>query len=136
MMPDDDSTVWTYDRFEVGSELGRVEVPLDEDRKDLWGTVYGREGGEESCFPQGMLVAAMMEGSLRSFGPRPAGNIHAMQGLEFTRIRPKFGDVVTVQLHVLAKEMRRERMWVTLGANVSIAGEPAMNGEITIIWAA
>ncbi len=135
-MSESDSMVFTYDGFDAGSELGRVDVPLNETRSSLWADVFGPADGGGDCLPQGILVSAMMEGSLRAFGPRPAGNIHAMQWLEFVGSTPKLGDIATVRVHVLSKEIKHERKWVTLGADVSVDEGLVMKGKIKIIWAA
>ena len=134
-MPESDSSIFTFEKFAVGSELGCVDVPLDETRSALWVDIFGSSVNQSDTLPQGILVSAMMEGSLRAFGPRPGGNIHASQTLEFTGRRPKLGDVATVRMHVVSKELKRERKWVTLGADVSIDGDLALKGELKIIWA-
>lgn len=137
--PKERTDVWTYDDFTAGGALGTVEVMLDARRLDLWNRVYAGVGGAvapgDDAVPHGLVVAAMMEGFIEVIQPRPPGNIHAGQKLGFTGrpIRP--GTRLSLVFTCLAKEIKRERRWLTFGVRILDGRRPTASGEISAIWA-
>jgi acyl dehydratase len=127
------SAVWTFDDFRPGSVLGRLSIVLDAQRIANWTGIYGSPATPERL-PSGMLVAAMMEAYLRAIQPRPPGNIHASQRLKFTgAVNP--GDELRAEVACVAKELRRERRWVTFGVTLHSGSQDVLSGEISAIWA-
>ncbi|HUF88214.1 MAG TPA: hypothetical protein VMM59_12590 [Thermohalobaculum sp.] len=130
---------WTYDDFEVGAGIGTVEVALDERRLGLWRRIYAGPGAEagagDAAVPQGVVVAAMMEGFIKVIDPRPPGNIHAGQTLDFSGVPVRPGARLSIVFTCMAREIRRERRWVTFGVRVLDGETPVARGEIVSIWA-
>lgn len=124
---------WTFARFAPGQSFGAVEVALDETRRADWARVYGAPGARP---PRGLIVAAMMEAYIRAIQPRPKGNVHAAQTLEFTGAAPGWGDRVEFAVSCAGKEEKKGRFWVDFGIEASVNGAPAMRGVIRSIWAA
>jgi acyl dehydratase len=125
--------VWTFDDFLPGSVLGRLSIALDAQRIAHWTAIYGLPTTLERL-PSGLLVAAMMEAYLRAIQPRPPGNIHASQTLRFGgAARP--GDELQAEVACVAKELRRERRWVTFGVSLRNGSKNILGGEIRTIWA-
>ena len=130
---------WTFDDFEVGTDLGTVELTLDERRLGLWRQIYGEEhdnGRGDGGVAPGMLVAAMMEGYIKAIQPRPPGNIHAGQTLAFTSHAVKPGARIALTFSCLAKALVRERRRITFAVRAFDDGALVMSGEIQSIWAA
>lgn len=129
---------WTYDDFACGSAIDTVEVTIDARRVGLWNRIYGKasgEVGEGDPLPEGLVVAAMMEGFIKAIHPRPPGNIHAGQTLSFTGTRVNPGAHLSVAFTCEAKDIRRERRWVTFGVCVREGEQLIAEGEINSIWA-
>lgn len=127
------ATVWTFDDFAVGADLGTVEVTLDNRRLDLWRQIYGEDG---AGVPPGLLVALMMEGYIKAIQPRPPGNIHAGQTLAFTSHQVRPGARIALTFSCLAKALVRERRRITFGVRAVDGGALVMSGEIQSLWAA
>jgi acyl dehydratase len=127
------SAVWTFDDFRPASVLGRLSIVLDAPRIANWAAIYGSPASPERL-PSGMLVAAMMEAYLRAIQPRPPGNIHASQKLTFTGTA-KAGDELRAEVACVAKELRKERRWVTFGVTLHSGANDVLSGEIRTIWA-
>ena len=125
--------IWKFDDFEVGADLGTVEVTLDAHRLELWRQIYGEDG---AAVPPGLLVAAMMEGYIKAIQPRPPGNIHAGQTLAFTSHAVKPGARIALTISCLAKALVRERRRITCAVRAFDDGALVMSGEIQSIWAA
>jgi hypothetical protein len=78
-----------------------------------------------------------MEGYMAAIQPRPPGNIHAGQKLDFSGQSLSEGETVTVAISCNAKEIKRERRFVRFGASMKNArGEEILSGEMNVIWAA
>lgn len=135
---DTDTRPWTFDDFEVGADLGTVRIIVDDRRLSLWKRIYGRESLRDTmdAVPQGLLVAAMMEGYIKAIQPRPPGNVHAGQQITFSSHRVAPGASLTLAFTCLDKQLKRERRWVTFGVRVTDGDRLAMSGEISSIWAA
>jgi len=68
--------------------------------------------------------------------PRPPGNVHARQRLQFDSL-PRQGETVSTRVWCAGKEIKRERRYVDIG--VRAAGErerPLFEGRLTLVWAA
>lgn len=125
--------IWAFDDFRPGSVLGRLSIALDAQRVAHWTAIYGVPATLERL-PSGLLVAAMMEAYLRAIQPRPPGNIHASQTLRFAGVA-KSGDELQAEVACIAKELRRERRWVTFGVTLRNGSKTVLGGEIRTIWA-
>ncbi len=125
--------VWTYDDFAAGLALKTVSVTLDAAKLDLWERMYGPVD-RDGALPRGLLVSAMVEAFIASGQPRPKGNIHASQSLEFSGPAPRLDDVLTVKASCLTKELKKERKWVTIRTEGQIAGQTVCRGDFLIIW--
>lgn len=125
--------VWVYDDFAPDLALKTVSVTLDQGMLDLWEQIYGPVASEDAL-PQGMLVSAMVQAFIASGQPRPAGNIHASQELTFTGIAPRLGDVLTVKASCVAKEIKKDRKWVTIRTIGEIDAQTVCHGDFLIIW--
>jgi len=130
---------WTFDDFEVGADLATVPVALDAGRIASWNRIYAGAGGQidpsAESVPHGLVVAAMMEGYIAAIQPRPPGNIHAGQTLAFTGARVKPGARLDIAFSCKAKEIRRERRWLTFGVCIRDGDRVVAEGEIASIWA-
>lgn len=129
-------TPWTFADFPVGEPMAEVAIELSEARAATWASLYGgapKLAGEPA--PRGLAVAAMMEAYIRAIQPRPPGNVHAGQTLTFFG-KPKVGATLTARFTVVAKELKKERRWLTLGVEMFDGGEKVLSGEILSIWAA
>lgn len=124
--------VWVFDSFIPGEAVGRHAISLDEARLADWQSIYGAGAGGH--VPSGMLVAAMMEAYLKAFSPRPPGNIHAAQTLDFgDPVHP--GDRLEAEVTCIRKELRKARRWVTFGVVLRKGDREVLAGEIRTIWA-
>lgn len=138
MRPDHEPDPWTYADFEPGAGIGTVEVTIDERRLGLWNRIYADAGGDargDDAVPEGLVVAAMMEGFINVIHPRPPGNVHAGQTLSFTGARVRPGARLSVSFTCEAKEIRRERRRVTFGVRILDGNRLVAHGEIRSIWA-
>ena len=129
--------VWTFDDFAEGAAIGSVEVTLDERRLALWHRVYALAGATPppNEVPYSLLVAAMMECYLKVIPSRPPGNVHARQTLSFPDQPVAPGTRLRFDFACRAKELKRERRWVTLGVRAYDRDRAVLNGEIVTIWA-
>lgn len=125
--------VWTYGDFEDGLALKTVSVTLDQTRLALWEKMYGPVD-QSNGLPRGLLVSAMVEAFIASGQPRPAGNIHASQTLEFVGDAPRLGDVLTVEASCLTKEIKKDRKWVTIRTEGRVDDRTVCRGDFQIIW--
>jgi hypothetical protein len=126
--------VWIFDDFVEGGQIGSVEIALDERKLALWHGIYSADS-ESNRVPQGLLTAAMMEAYLKVIPKRPPGNVHAGQKLAFAGRPVAVGATLRFDFSCLAKAIRKERRWVTLGVHASSAGQLVLEGEITTVWA-
>lgn len=130
----DDTTLWTFERFEPGQTFATVSIPMDEAKKSEWVTLFGP--AVSARLPGGMIVAAMMEAYIRAIQPRPKGNVHASQALTFTGAPAHWNDTLAVTVSCSDKEERKGRKWVSFGIKASAGGQVIMTGTIRSIWAA
>ncbi len=126
--------LWTFDRFKAGQSFGAVEVALDSRRIKGWQAVYGQISGDVA--PDGLIVAGMMEAYILAIQPRPKGNVHAAQKLDFTGVQAALGDVITYQVSVAKAEEKKGRFWVTFTITAAHNSKVLMQGDIVSIWAA
>jgi len=132
-------TPWIFDDFEVGTDLASLTVVLDEGRIANWNRIYGEAGGRiepsDEAVLRGLIVAAMMEGYIGAVQPRPPGNIHAGQRLAFSGAPVRPGARLVLAYSCRAKEIRRERRWLTFGVRILDGERLVAEGEISSIWA-
>ncbi len=131
--------VWTFGDFEVGTDLGTVDVVLDDRRLALWNRVYSFAGSavssDDKAVPDGLIVAAMMEAYIKVIQPRPPGNIHAGQTLAFAGRSVRPGIQLSLVFACVGKAIKRERKWLTFGVRVMDGDALVARGDISSIWA-
>ncbi|RXV59155.1 hypothetical protein C6W92_15685 [Roseovarius sp. A46] len=130
--------VWTFADFHPGHSFGEMSITLDPDRLAKWDAIYG--GGSKSDdtsrpLPRGLLVTCMMEAYLGLIQPRPPGNIHAGQSLNFGTGHVRLGDTVTLKATCRDKTERKGRGWVTFALTVTRGAETLLSGDVRSIWA-
>ena len=123
---------WSFSRFDPGQSFGTLDIPLDDERRAQWTAIFGDPGDTP---PRGVLVAAMMEAFIRAIQPRPKGNVHAAQVLDFRPGALHWGDTVSVAVACAAKEEKKGRFWVDFGVDCRTGGQSVMPGAIKVIWA-
>lgn len=129
-----DEELWTFARFTPGNVFGSVDVTMDDVKRQDWEAIYGRR--EDDMLPRGMLVVAMMEAYVRAIQPRPKGNVHASQMLDFRDVRPQWGDTVKITVSCADKQEKKGRFWVDFGVRACVGDKEVLAGTITSIWAA
>lgn len=125
--------VWTYDAFQPGYLFGETQFRIAADRVARWQEIYG--GAEENVAPPGLLVVEMMKAYLDLVHPRPPGNIHAGQKLEFLDMEAPSDAVFTARVSCKEKTRRKDRGWVTFDVILSARDCDVLRGEIVTIWA-
>jgi len=127
--------MWTFDRFEPGALIGETALSLDADTLSRWAQLYpGASAGRAS---PDLLTAMMMRGYMEVISPRPPGNVHAGQKLRWTGSLPPSGSAIRARYSCLAKEIRKDRRRVTIGAQLtSDDGRILLEGELLMMWAA
>jgi hypothetical protein len=61
--------------------------------------------------------------------------VHAGQKLTFVGKPLAVGAPLRFDFSCVAREIRKERRWVSLGVRGISAGQPVLEGQITTIWA-
>ncbi|GGO62745.1 Acyl dehydratase [Roseovarius pacificus] len=130
--------VWTFADFRPGQSFGEMSIILDASRLAKWEAIYG--GGSEPVvpsrpLPRGMLVTCMMEAYLGLIQPRPPGNIHAGQSLDFGSGHVRLGDTVTMTATCRDKTERKGRGWVTFALTVTRGADTLLSGDVRSVWA-
>lgn len=129
-----DVPAWRFAEFSPGQSLTTVEVTLGPEHLQGWRSIFGVEPDPERL-PRGLVVSALVEGFIKCVQPRPKGNIHASQMLEFTQCVPRLGDIVKVKATVGDTETRRGRNWVTFSLTATANGALLCTGDFAVIWA-
>lgn len=129
-----EGSVWRFTDFRPGQSLTTVEVTLGPEHLQGWRSVFGVEPDPDRL-PRGLVVSALVEGFIKCVQPRPKGNIHASQTLEFTQCVPRLGDIVNVKATVGSTEKRRGRNWVTFSLTATANGALLCTGDFAVIWA-
>lgn len=124
---------WRFDDFVEGAER-HVDVSPDPSQIEDWQQIFG-SGARRGVMPSGLLVAAMMKANIHAFQPRPAGNIHVGQKLEFSGARVAIGDRLIATVACRRKELRKDRHWLTFEVALRADQRLVLRGEIQIIWA-
>lgn len=125
--------IWTFERFEPGRSFGVVEVRMDAVKRARWQEIFGPSADE--TLPRGVVVAAMMEAYIRAIQPRPKGNVHAAQTLDFTNHKPRWNDTISIAVSCLSKEDKKGRYWVDFGIEATAGDKMVLSGTIRSIWA-
>ena len=127
--------MWTFETFAPVQDFGAFDYQVDEAAFDRWVALYPDDAAHRPLVPSGMAVAVMMRAYMALLQPRPPGNIHAGQHLHIHRLA-RIGDTMTTSLACIAKELRKERRWVTFETETrDAAGELLFTGRLTSIWA-
>jgi len=124
-------------RLVPGALLGSCELAYDDELVQGWERLFGANAGPRGAAQAaGAATILMMRAYLSVVTPRPPGNIHARQGIEFAAL-PQPGDRLTVSVECRGKEIRRGRRYVELAVqSVDQRGGPVFRGLLTLIWAA
>lgn len=123
-----------YDELEVGRRHGPYRELVS---ADLAGRLAGPIGqpADVRSAPPAVFPVLFLRALRRAMGGIPAGAILAKQELEFHALVPT-GSTVEVTTWVGAKEVRRERPFVTIEFDVRLADGDAsvVTGRKVIVW--
>ena len=125
-----------FDDFTAGISLGTVAIDLDRDTVAQWSALFPqvRTNGDGSDLPAGYVAVVAMRAYTRACSVRPPGNIHGEQSYEIIRL-PRIGSTVVTEVSCIAKEIKRERRWVTFETMTrSREGESLFRGVMKIAW--
>ena len=125
--------VWTFDRFAVGAPAGRARVVVDGRRVDLWRGMFGPV--DAGALPEALLLPVMMEAYIAAIQPRPKGNVHAGQTLDFADRPVPAGAALDFAFACANKELKGERRWVWFDVEARHGDDRVATGTITAIWA-
>lgn len=127
---------WLFDDFEEGATLGAATLTLDEARLARWAGLFDKTASPATA-PPGLLVALLMEGYMAAISPRPPGNVHAGQWLQFSGAAIGAGEALTVTMRCNGRELKNDRRRVRFGAQMCDRdGRIVLEGEMRVIWAA
>ncbi|HEY9569258.1 MAG TPA: hypothetical protein VIR38_14285 [Thalassobaculum sp.] len=126
-----------YDDFEVGAGYGSMVFDLQpaliEDWRRLFPQAPARNG--ETTIPPGYVSIIAMRAYMQIISARPPGNVHGEQSFEIERL-PAIGATVVTDLACVAKEIKRERRWLTFATRTRDEdGSPLFTGVMKIAWA-
>ena len=127
-----------FDDFKAGQPIGSHALEYDDTLVQRWQHIFGAGNDTLGGAAEAASVATilMMRAYLEVVSPRPPGNIHARQVIEFATL-PKPGDRLTIHIDCSSKEMKRGRRYVELSARAeNEGGVPIFQGVLTLIWAA
>lgn len=128
-----------FEDFEVGKPLGHHTLVYDDLLMQRWQHIFG--GGNDGASTSRSEAASvatilMMRAYTEVVRPRPPGNIHARQRIEFATL-PQPGEQLTFYFDCIAKEIKRERRYLDVSARAENQnGIPILRGVLTLIWAA
>jgi hypothetical protein len=131
-MPQELSNV-LYDDLVVGARMGPFTETVT---AALAGRLSGPigAGAVVSAAPPAVFPVLFLHALRRAMGGIPAGSVLAKQELEFHAVLPVDRDVA-IDVWVGAKEVRRERPFVTIEFDVrDTAGERVVTGRKIIVW--
>jgi hypothetical protein len=133
-LQDSGSTLWEFDRFEPGQKLGTCSVPMDRSRLRLWSETF-EQPIATARLSNSLFVSAMMEAYLTVAQPRPPGNIHAGQKLDFRGRTPLRDETLDIAISVSEKFERKGRKWLRFACGIHAGEDLLATGEILTIWA-
>lgn len=123
----------TYDELIVGKRIGPFEERVT---ADLAGRLAGPIGEPRTvaAAPPAVFPVLFLRALRRGLGGIPSGGILAKQELEF-HAPLAVGTTARVTMWIGAKEVRRERPFVTVEFDVrDERGEQAVSGRKVIVW--
>lgn len=127
--------MFVYDSYVPGAEIGARDYLFDAAALRQWLALFP-DDADGDRMPAGMTAVVCMRAYAEILSPRPPGNVHAAQTFTVHRM-PRLGDRLTTRLRCRAKEIKRERRWVWLQSETTIADGPvAFTGDMGVIWAA
>ncbi len=125
-----------YDDLVPGAVIGESAFSLDTSIGAEWSALFPSDPSAAATMPPSMISLVTMRAFMQALPHRPPGNIHAAQKFAIARL-PGLGEVLTTTVRCAAKEMKKERRWVTFRTEtVDAAREPLFSGEMRLIWAA
>jgi hypothetical protein len=128
--------VLNFDGFVVGKSYGSMTETPDAALVGRWRRLYPQDDFPSDCAPPGMATVLMMRAYMHLLSPRPPGNIHARQQMTLG-VPIRLGDSVSTEVACVAKEIRRDRRYVTVRAHgTNPQGATCFVGVLTLIWAA
>jgi hypothetical protein len=126
----------TFADFQPGAVLGERAFAFDEPALAQWLTLFPDDRGAAPLMPPAMIAMVIMRTFTDVLRDRPPGNIHARQTFGITRL-PTLNEHLTTTLSCRAKELKRERCWVTFLFDTTDATKaPLFRGEMTTVWSA
>jgi hypothetical protein len=129
------SDMFTYDSFEPGKAMGSVQTVLGDAFCDLWRRIYPADELSGDLLPIAASTVILMKAWRTIVDPRPPGNVHASQKVHFTAA-PRLGETVNTEVRCIAKELRKDRKFVTLlTQSTGDGGRALFTGETLLIWA-
>lgn len=128
--------MFTFDRFQIGEEIGRYRSTLRPEDVAEWIRIYGGEAPPHDGVPWGLVSAFCMKSYLDVVSPRPPGNVHTRQHYKALK-RPRTLQDLTASVTCTSKEKRRERLIVSITTTLSSTMDQQllMIGTSTMLWA-
>ena len=124
----------TFDSFTPGEVMGSSAEVLDAAKLRAWSALFP-EDDLDGVMPHGMVAAIAMRAYAAVVQPRPPGNIHAVQRFDLFRL-PRAGERLVTTVTCIGKEVRKDRLRVTLLMDTGGEEGPAFRGRMTVLWAA
>jgi len=125
-----------YDDLVPGAVIGESPFLLDPSIDAEWSALFPSDKTTATTMAPSMISLVTMRAFMQVLPKRPPGNIHAAQKFAIARL-PGPGEILTTTVRCTAKEIKKERRWVTFRTEtVDAARKPLFSGEMRLIWAA
>lgn len=107
----------------------------DQAMSDRWRSIFATQ--EDQAAEQASIALVLaMRALLSIVAPRPPGNVHARQHMTVHAL-PKIGEIIHTEVTCLAKQIKRERMYVDFAVNGTGTDDRKLFGaQMSLIWAA
>lgn len=125
-----------FDDFKAGESLGTLEFDLDWKTIAEWTALFPASEANRNSkqIPAGFVAVVVMRAYTHVCSVRPPGNIHGEQSYEIMRL-PEIGSTVVTDVTCTAKEIKRDRRWLTFETTTrSRSGEFLFRGVMKIAW--
>jgi hypothetical protein len=125
-----------FDDFKPGVSLGALEFDLDRKTIAEWSSLFpaSETNRNSKQIPAGFVAVVAMRAYTHVCSIRPPGNIHGEQSYEIVRL-PEIGSTIVTEVACTAKEIKRERRWLTFETTTrSRSGESLFRGVMRIAW--
>lgn len=130
------TTLWTFDRFEVGQSFGVVRWSPDRAAFVQWNALFRACPDDQATLPAGMISMVALRAYMTLLADRPPGNIHAAQTMR-VRCLPVLGASLDTEIRCVSRELWNGRRWVRFSTSTCLEqGTPCFDGEMTMLWAA